>query len=140
MTTVGKIVAGIIRGLITGLIYYAVFALIVPGALSHVLNTGIGLVEPHFPLLLICVFTTLSILSYLLKPFIGIVFHALSILVGILLIASIAGPGLIKAPLATGEDNIEVYIDITPLLLVILGIITAWGLTGVLEKLVKEED
>ncbi|MEL9908265.1 MAG: hypothetical protein QXP97_06585 [Desulfurococcus sp.] len=140
MTTVGKTVASIIKGLITGLIYYAVFALILPGTLSHMLNTGIELVEPHLPLLLICVFTALSTLSYLLKPFIGIVFHALSILVGILLITSTAGPGLIKAPLATGEDNIEVYIDIMPLLLVILGIITAWGITGILEKLVKEDE
>lgn len=136
----GKIVAGIIKGLITGLIYYTIFALIVPGVLSYVLKTRFELIEPRFLLLLICVFTALSILSYLSKPFIGIVFHAISILVGILLITSITSPGLIEAPLATGENNIEVYIDITPLLLVILGIITVWGLTGILEKLVKEDN
>ncbi|MGC8954080.1 MAG: hypothetical protein ACP5N5_05130 [Desulfurococcus sp.] len=137
---VGKIVTSIIKGLITGLIYYAVFAIIVPGVLGYVLKTRFELIEPRILLLLICVFTALSTLSYLSKPFIGIVFHAISILVGILLITSTTSPGLIKAPLVTGENNIEVYIDTTPLLLVILGIITVWGLTGILERLVKEDN
>jgi hypothetical protein len=135
-----KILWRIIIGVISGIIYYAVFLVIIPIVLSLVLKYPMELVKTKELFYYAAVFISLGVLSTTLKPFIGLIFTVLSILIGSLFLISILGSGVLQLAMSISGERVQVSLEFKDLLMVILGMGFIFAIIDVFEKLATSEE
>ena len=135
-----KVIWKVLRGVISGLIYYAIFLVIIPWILGLVIRYQIELVSLEEILYYAGVFIALGVLSATLKPFIGLVFTVLSILIGSLFLITILGMGSLQLAMNISGELVEVSLEFKELLMVIIGIGFVFAIIDVFEKLAMSEE
>lgn len=135
-----RVVWKVLRGVISGLIYYAIFLVIIPWILGLVIRYQIELVSLEEILYYAGVFIALGVLSETLKPFVGLVFTVLSILIGSLFLITILGVGSLQLAMNISGEPVEVSLDFKELLMVIIGIGFVFAIIDVFEKLAMSEE
>jgi len=135
-----KVVWKVLRGVISGLIYYAIFLVIIPWILGLVVRYQIKLVSLEEILYYAGVFIALGVLSETLKPFIGLMLTALSILIGSLFLITILGVGSLQLAMNISGAPVEVSLEFKELLMVIIGIGFVFAIIDVFEKLAMSEE
>lgn len=135
-----RVVWKVLRGVISGLIYYAIFLVIIPWILGLVIRYQIELVSLEEILYYAGVFIALGVLSETLKPFIGLVFTVLSILIGSLFLITILGVGGLQLAMNISGEPVEVSLEFKELLMVIISIGFVFAIIDVFEKLAMSEE
>jgi hypothetical protein len=135
-----KVVWKVLRGVISGLIYYVIFLVIIPWILGLVTRYQIELVSLEEILYYAGVFIALGVLSATLKPFIGLVFTVLSILIGSLFLITILGMGSLQLAMNISGEPVEVSLEFKELLMVIIGIGFVFAIIDIFEKLAMSEE
>lgn len=135
-----KVIWKVLRGVISGLIYYVIFLVIIPWILGLIIRYQIELVSLEEILYYAGVFIALGVLSATLKPFIGLVFTVLSILIGSLFLITILGMGSLQLAMNISGEPVEVSLEFKELLMVIIGIGFVFAIIDVFEKLAMSEE
>ena len=135
-----KVIWKVLRGVISGLIYYVIFLVIIPWILGLIIRYQIELVSLEEILYYAGVFIALGVLSATLKPFIGLVFTVLSILIGSLFLITILGMGSLQLAMNISGEPVEVSLEFKELLMVIIGIGFVFAIIDIFEKLAMSEE
>jgi hypothetical protein len=114
-----RVVKNTVFGVLEGVVYYIVYFKILPVVFSSALGVPIE-PPPLLTMLILGVFIALGVISTSVKPFVGIVFQAMSSILGALFLLSILG----KTLTYSGEFNgvsVEMSMEIKSIVLVIIG-------------------
>jgi predicted tellurium resistance membrane protein TerC len=128
-----RVIKNSILGVVEGLLYYIVYFRLLPWIFSSALGVPIE-PPPLLALLLLGVFIALGVISTSVKPFIGLVFEALSSTLGALILLVIIGEKLTTSTEYSGVVA-EISFEFKPLLLVIIGFSVLYAIVRCFERL-----
>jgi predicted tellurium resistance membrane protein TerC len=127
------VIKNTILGVVEGLLYYIVYFSLLPLIFSSALGVPIE-PPPLLALLLLGVFIALGVISTSVKPFIGLVFEALSSTLGALILLVVIGEKLTTTTEYSGVVA-EISFEFKPLLLVIIGFSVLYAIVRCFERL-----
>lgn len=116
-----NLITRIIVGVIEGIIFYLVFVYAIPFLIKWAVVVPSEILDPMFLSLLLAMFISLGIISSSVKPCIGIIFSALSFMLGLLIVVEAVGVGVMEVQLIMYDASITATFEFKPLLLLILG-------------------
>jgi predicted tellurium resistance membrane protein TerC len=128
-----RVIKNTILGVVEGLLYYIVYFKLLPLIFSSALGVPIE-PPPLLALLLLGVFIALGVISTSVKPFIGLVFEALSSTLGALILVVVIGEKLTTSTEYSGVVA-EISFEFKPLLLVIIGFSVLYAIVRCFERL-----
>ncbi|MFZ8783354.1 MAG: hypothetical protein ACO2OR_05165 [Desulfurococcaceae archaeon] len=128
-----RVIKNTILGVVEGLLYYIVYFSLLPLIFSSALGVPIE-PPPLLALLLLGVFIALGVISTSVKPFIGLVFEALSSTLGALILLVVIGEKLTTS-IEYGEVVAEISFEFKPLLLVIIGFSVLYAIVRCFKRL-----
>ncbi len=128
-----RVIKNSILGVVEGLLYYIVYFRLLPLIFSSALGVPIE-PPPLLALLLLGVFIALGVISTSVKPFIGLVFEALSSILGALILVVVIGEKLTTTTEYSGVVA-EISFEFKPLLLVIIGFSVLYAIVRCFKRL-----
>uniref|UniRef100_A0A7C5TG52 Uncharacterized protein n=2 Tax=Ignisphaera aggregans TaxID=334771 RepID=A0A7C5TG52_9CREN len=132
------IVKNIILGVFKGMVYYVVFLVLMPWIISSVFRMPLEL-PTYFTVFIFSIFIGLGVASSIVKPFIGLVLDALSSLFAVYILLSIWG-NVSSTSIEYSGVVVEISLEYTPLLVLIVGFTLIYTIIRCFERLVKFEE
>lgn len=139
-----SILSKVVLGVIEGILYYVVFALIVP----RIIEASLGKIPvpaqwvtwSPYMFFLLGFFIALGVIASIVKEPLAIIFEALLTIVGLLLVVSVLGTGIFRESVNIGGAIWGFELDFRILVICILGFSIIYSITRFFERLVKIED
>lgn len=129
----GRIIKNTILGVLEGVVYYVLYFVVIPEVFSRALNMPIE-PPPLLTMLMLGVFIALGVISASVKPFIGIVFEAMSVILGALVLLVILG-GEFATSIEYDGILAEISVEFKSLILVIVGFSVLYAIVRCFERL-----
>jgi hypothetical protein len=114
-----RVVKNTVFGVLEGVVYYIIYFKLLPMVFSSALGVPIE-PPPLLTMLILGVFIALGVISASVKPFVGVVFEAISSILGALLLLSILGKTFTYSAEFNGV-SVEMSMEIRSIVLVIIG-------------------
>ncbi|HEU98163.1 MAG: hypothetical protein ACP5I2_04805 [Fervidicoccaceae archaeon] len=140
MSTASRIAKGIIWGVVSGILYYLIFAVLIPMLFSFYnipVQGEITSTSPYFILGLILVISLDTIASLLRFP-LSLPFYLASAAVALFVMGSLVGWGKITRDVYLSGEKMVVSVDASPLIAAVIGISILYAFISSLNRL-KEE-
>ena len=126
-------------GLAEGLVYYLLYVVIIPMVFQY---SGLPTlpIEQYKLLVFLAIFIALGIAASLTNPSIGVVFEALTALIGLQVLVSVVGVGVVKAPIQVHGALFDVMFEFKPIAVLVFGFIALFTLLRMFEKIIHFEE
>jgi len=131
-------IKNIALGFVEGVAYYTLYVILLPRFFSVVLKVPMLLIDPLKTIFILCIFIVFGIVASSVKAPVGVVFVSLQSLLGIGLLLSIAGVGVIELPL--GGSGLSVAFEFGPVLRLVVSFAVVFTIVRVFEKIIKFEE
>lgn len=126
-------------GVLEGIAYYLLYVVAVPMVL-HYLGLPVFPISYHKMAVFLGVFVALGITASTARPPFGIVFEALSSLIGIWIILSAVGMGSLETSVVLGGSKASVVFEFKPIMLLVFGFIVLFTVLRVFERILYREE
>jgi len=131
-------IKNIALGFVEGVAYYTLYVILLPRFFSVVLKVPMLPIDPLKTIFILCIFIVFGIVASSVKAPVGVVFVSLQSLLGIGLLLSIAGVGVIELPL--GGSGLSVAFEFGPVLRLVVSFAVVFTIVRVFEKIIKFEE
>lgn len=134
-----RVIKSIVVGVLEGIAYYLVYVVMIP-LILHYLGLPVLPVGYYKMIVFLGVFVALGVTASVTKPPIGIVFEALSSLLGIWIILSAVGIGSLETSVVLGGFRASVVFEFKPVALLVFGFIALFTILRVFERILHYEE
>ena len=130
-----QIISKIILGCIEGLIFYVIYVKLLPWLINYALGAPMPQIETSRILLYLGFFISMSVISSIVKPHIGIIFDAILTLFSISIVLEIIGTGVYETTIDYNGVLMNVLFEFKLLAYVIILATIIIGITRIFDKL-----